>query len=77
MVNPPETDEGAEERSIPHLLRLILQELQTDAQESAREHGQPWHQNTAAQHVNATFFLFYLISISLFLLVLFLDWMYW
>ncbi|XP_041942249.1 5-hydroxytryptamine receptor 3A-like isoform X1 [Alosa sapidissima] len=81
MVNPPDpdTEEGAEGRCLSHFLRLILQELQTGRtqQNPALEHGRAWYQNTVVRPINTAFFLLYLLSISVFLLCLFLDWVYW
>lgn len=62
---------------IGHLLHLILQELRKDTHKPALDHTRAWHQNTGIRPINTMFFLFYLLSLSVFLLFLFLDWVYW
>ncbi|XP_063067809.1 5-hydroxytryptamine receptor 3A-like, partial [Engraulis encrasicolus] len=67
---PLQRDEGGD--PVPLLLRLILQELQRDAQQN-----QPpiQNRNSVVRYINTTFFILYLLSISIFLPTLFLTWM--
>ncbi|XP_062386934.1 5-hydroxytryptamine receptor 3A-like [Sardina pilchardus] len=80
MVTPPDPNsEGAEGHCLSHLLRLILQELRTGRtqQNPALENGPASYQNTVVRPINTAFFIFYLLSTSVFLLCLFLHWIYW
>ncbi|KAL2101794.1 hypothetical protein ACEWY4_003555 [Coilia grayii] len=77
LTGCPDPYEGSEGNPTTHLLRLILQELQRGVQRPTQEHGTSCHHNTMARSINTTFFLLYLLSISLFLILLFLNWVYW
>ncbi|XP_063049208.1 5-hydroxytryptamine receptor 3A-like [Engraulis encrasicolus] len=66
--------EGGED-PVPLLLRLILQELQRGMQQNQHP-PQIQNQNSLARYINTSFFIFYVLAISIFLPTLFFIWVY-